>query len=262
MRSVYLFIDGGHLRRYYQQSVNQWFKNEGKISFSRVKDSFGAQKCFYYDCLDDLQRENESNDEFSARVDEQKSFFNSIREISGCHVRFGSLTGNGRKRRQKEVDILLAVDLLNHAVRDNLLRATLLTGDRDFKPVVDSLVEMGVFINVAGDRSHTSKDLAWAADSYQSLTFTDYFNWTTAKIREAHPVHIREINMPPDDIQILQLGIWKGKSVTLGMMRGGHKFYIDVLNYHDDRRLALEGNDPDTLRLYFELQYGSVEWSK
>jgi uncharacterized LabA/DUF88 family protein len=262
MKSVYLFIDGGHLRTNYRQTMSPWFGGDGRIDFNRVKDTFKAEKCFYYDCRDDLKRDGESDDGYAARVAEQDSYFNAIQEIPGCHVRLGNLAGQGKKKRQKEVDILLAVDILNHAVRDNLLRATLLTGDRDFKPVVDSLVQMGVFISVAGDQTHMSKELAWAADSFTPLTFSHYFDWTDRKLQQKYALGVRQINMPPAHVQTTRVGTWRGTPVTLSMAPGGHVFYIDVPKYQDADHLAFEGNDPDRMTLYFELQYGKVEWSQ
>jgi hypothetical protein len=47
------------------------------------------------------------------------------------------MTGEKPKNaRQKQVDVHLAVDMINHAVRQNLKRASLLTGDLDFKPAI------------------------------------------------------------------------------------------------------------------------------
>jgi uncharacterized LabA/DUF88 family protein len=43
----------------------------------------------------------------------------------------------GKKRQQKEVDVLLAVDMLTRSFYKNMTKAVLLAGDRDFKPVVE-----------------------------------------------------------------------------------------------------------------------------
>lgn len=261
MRSIYLFVDGAHLNGNYQRVTSPWFNGEGKLDFTKIKVTFDAQKCFYYDCLDDIKGQEESDSAYAKRVEEQEAFFNSISEIPGWHVRLGSLSGKGKKRRQKEVDILLAVDMLNHAVRDNLLRATLLTGDRDFKPVVDSLVQMGVIIGVAGDESQTSKPLARAADSFTPLTFSLYFDWTDNKVQQKYPVEIQQINMPPSQLPIIRTGTWNGKNIFLTMGQGGYVFYLDVPNYNDTNHLALQGNDSQRMMLYFELLYGKVDWS-
>ena len=78
--------------------------------------------------------------EFEEGKQKQEMELNRIRKVYGTHVRLGSLTGIEKKRRQKEVDILLAVDMMNHAVRQNMTRAVLLSGERDFKPLIESLV--------------------------------------------------------------------------------------------------------------------------
>lgn len=56
---TYLFIDGGHLQRYYAESVREWFGADGEIDFQTVKQNLGAYKCFYYDCLGEIKRPSE-----------------------------------------------------------------------------------------------------------------------------------------------------------------------------------------------------------
>jgi|SRR5262249_8687979 len=133
----YLFVDGRYLRADYSRTIREWFGNDGEIDFVQVKNHFGADKMFYYDCLDDQQHPGESASDFASRVAKQEEEFNKIQRISGSHIRLGSITGTKRNKRQKKVDILLAVDMMKHAVRQNMSTAILLAGDRDFQPVVD-----------------------------------------------------------------------------------------------------------------------------
>lgn len=62
----YLFIDGGHLRQYYSESVRKWFGEDGEIDFWALKTKYEAFKVFYYDCLDDLTRGGESDDDYTS----------------------------------------------------------------------------------------------------------------------------------------------------------------------------------------------------
>lgn len=259
--TTYLFIAGGHLRKYYSESVRRWFGEEGSLIFDQVKQTYGAQKSFYYDCLDDIRRAGESDADFSERVERQEAFFNEIREMVGSHVRLGSLTGTAKNKRQKEVDILLAVDMLNHAVRQNMSRAILLSGDRDFKPVVESLVQMGVFIEVAGDKNHTSKDLAWAADNYREISFAQYHAWSAEPLRNKYPIGITHINRPPQGDNIIQKGTLNGKAVTLSKWPGNNNYYMYVRQYRKSGGdLVLHYHELEKRKLYFELQYGIVKW--
>ena len=139
--TTYLFIDGGHLRRNYADAVRPWFGSDGEIDFNELKKSLQGpviERCFYYDALEDEQRDGETKNEFDQRIDQDDVFFHKIDDLDGFFVRLGSLTGR-KPRRQKKVDILLAVETLDHAVRRNMDRAILLTGDRDFEPLVNSL---------------------------------------------------------------------------------------------------------------------------
>ena len=137
---TYLFIDGAYLREVYDGMMKDFFGEPGELNFDYIKSNTGARKVFYYDCLDDIPRKTESPEDFAARKEAQESFFDEMRSREGYHVRLGTLSGRENRRRQKQVDVLLAVDMLNHAVLKNMSQAFLIAGDLDFKPVVDSLV--------------------------------------------------------------------------------------------------------------------------
>jgi uncharacterized LabA/DUF88 family protein len=38
--------------------------------------------------------------------------------------------------------------MMNHAIRQNMRRAVLVTGDADFKPLVESMVQIGMFVEI------------------------------------------------------------------------------------------------------------------
>ncbi|HEX8176519.1 MAG TPA: NYN domain-containing protein [Pyrinomonadaceae bacterium] len=247
MANSYLFIDGGHLRRYYAESVRKWFEGEGTIDFARLKQTLGAGKSFYYDCLDDIRRAGETQAAFDSRIEQQEAYFNKIREVVGSHVRLGSLTGTAKNKRQKEVDILLTVDMMNHAVRGNMSTAYLLSGDRDFKPVVESLVQMGLFVEVIGDRKHTSKDLAWAADNYTGISFDRYHEWSVESLKKKYPINIPSLDAPPSGANIVEIeeGVYNGAPVTLYKWQGNTEFYLHVPQFYHSNGLTLQFHDPD-----------------
>jgi hypothetical protein len=65
-----------------------------------------------------------------------QNFFARTGALSGVHVRLGTVTG--KRRRQKEVDILLATDMLTHGFNGNMKTAVLLSGDLDFRPIIEA----------------------------------------------------------------------------------------------------------------------------
>jgi uncharacterized LabA/DUF88 family protein len=69
------------------------------------------------------------------RIVAHKESLERVNSAEECHVRLGLVKGV-KPRRQKGVDVLLAVDMLTHAFRNSFERAVLVAGDLDFKPVV------------------------------------------------------------------------------------------------------------------------------
>lgn len=262
--TTYLFIDGRHLRKHYQETVQQWFGSEGEIDFRQIKDGFlggGIARCFYYDALADEQQQGESEQDFDARLEKEEAVFNGIEDLDGYFVRLGSMTGLKRNRRQKKVDILLAVEALDHAVRRNMDRAILLTGDRDFEPLVNSLVQMGIQVHIAGDKKHTSPHLRRAADASTLLTFDDYFEFTTRSLKGRFPISIRRIDKPPDRAREIETGLLRGKQITFRTCDAPAVYYAFAKDFYRERQhLCLEYNDADRLKLYVKLQYGEVDW--
>lgn len=119
---------------------------------------FNTQTFFarnYYDCLDDAQKDGESKSAFDARVESQRTYLSKIGSLPGVHLRTGTVMG--RQRRQKEVDVLLAVDMLTHGSNGSMGQAVLLAGDLDFRPVVDALVRTGVYVVVWYEKTAAPK---------------------------------------------------------------------------------------------------------
>lgn len=259
--TTYLFIDGAYLRRNYSDCVRPWFGSDGEIDFRQVKGVFGAERAFYYDALEDEPRQGESAEDCELRIANDEVFFNKIQELDGYFVRLGSLGGRRRNRQQKKVDILLAVEALDHAFRKNMDRAILLTGDRDFEPLVHSLVQLGVRVEVAGDKKTTSRYLRHAADIYRPLSFDDYHNWTIGSLRGQFPADVGKGTRPPDDANAMGNGVFGDKKVVGLHLRPDH-FYIYIEKFDRDGNDLTVSMDKfwEKLKLYFDLQYGEIVW--
>jgi len=258
----YLFIDGGHLRQHYSKAIREWYGNDGEIDFIRLKLRYEAFKVFYYDCLDDLQREGENPKDYSERVTAQEMRFEAIGSVIGTHVRKGALVGvSKKKRRQTAVDILLAVDMMTHAIRQNMKRAVLLSGDDDFEPLVESMVQMGMYIAVSGDARHTSKDLITAADAFLPLRFLDYVSFSTDKLIAQEP-------QPTQNTIVYQNDFYEGDFYERGELDDGRKVIISLPHLYrayvpaPDSHTAetFDYTNPDRLKLYIKILFGPVKW--
>lgn len=261
LEPAYLFIDGAHLRAHYGRTVREWFNSDGAIDFEKLRRRLEVSKLFYYDCIDDEPRRGEDETTARERIARQRQVLDSIQEMVGAHLREGSVAGQ-KQRRQKEVDILLAVEMINHAVRKNMRRAVLLAGDRDFKPVVEMLVQMGTFVVVAGDKTHMSRELVKVADSSVPLTFEEYFELSATPFQADYPL--------PTNNQIrCSEGFYEGRPVARGNLADGrvviiscpHTYRAYVPTGDSLHAYTFDHRDPNRLKLYVKLRFGEVNWT-
>ncbi len=262
--TTYLFIDGGYLKDKYEKATSKWFNNDIvdviNIDFAAIKWHFKAKKVFYYDCLDEIQNKNEKEEDFKARVSQQKDDFNQIRSLEGYHVKLGSLVGTPNNKRQKEVDVLLTVDMMNHTIRNNMTNAVLIAGDRDFKPVVESLVSMGMYVKIASDPRSTSPELRYAADDYIPLSFHNYYNWSSPELKKKYPKPRmdRRIDIP-NNAHLLKQG--KVNNYKAELFQKDNEFILFFEKREDGYPLTISSDVEERPEIYYSIKYGKkIEW--
>ncbi|MDQ3817615.1 MAG: NYN domain-containing protein [Acidobacteriota bacterium] len=277
--STYTFIDGGYLRRRHSDITKKWFGSEAPIYFPFFIDRLNTlidpyprfvpldrgdliepltPKIFYYDCLDEEQRQDEDKAAFDKRIQEQSDFLKSIRNVFGCHIRLGTLKGSRRIRRQKEVDILLAVDMMVHAAQKNMSRAVLFAGDQDFKPVVESLVQLGIFVQIIGEAKTTSRELTWAASAYNKMGFSDFYACTPVALRPQFPIP-QYSNYARTDLKTsspIKEGTLGERRCALYNTDHGFIAYLTGPNKTE----FYQHSDLERLELYLDLEFGSIIW--
>jgi NYN domain len=184
-KTTYVFIDGGYVREAQNKAMLAVFGVPGESAPEEIGPS-NAFRFYFYDCLDDLKREDETEEERDARVSLQRESLLSRRHRRpGLHVQLGVIKG-GKRRSQKEVDVLLAVDMMTHAFNKNMTHAVLISGDLDFRPVVEALVRSGVFVDVWYEKSTAAKDLPGAADFGSEVNWHMLYGWNTQSFREKY----------------------------------------------------------------------------
>lgn len=181
----YLFIDGAYLREVLRQISQTYF---GGDTITLDFDTFtnGFQKKFYYDCLPP-KKYSENREDYEIRIKPQIEFYNKLRSLNGFHVFLGTTSSEGGRARQKGVDIMIAVHMLTHCFRRNMEKATLLTGDLDFKPLIESLVQDGMDVTLWFNDASTSKELVYAADSQRDLSVLTLHNYATKDFLQKNP---------------------------------------------------------------------------
>jgi len=86
-------------------------------------------------------------------------------------VRYGSKSRRekGDPLEQKEVDVLLTCEALYQGFQRNMETAIIVTQDRDFRPLCETLTRIGIRTVVIGG-SKTSEELRTCCDMYRQLT--------------------------------------------------------------------------------------------
>jgi uncharacterized LabA/DUF88 family protein len=165
----YLFIDGGCLRSTLTE-IERDFASSQKLDLDFALLTQRYSKVFYYDALPSKHNE-ESDSEFQERFDKVDLLHKRLGALDRFHVCEGDTRRSPSRRRQtqKKVDIMIAVDMLTHAFRRNMERATLLAGDLDFKPLLDALVNNGMFVTLWFPPNKTNSELISAADQREQL---------------------------------------------------------------------------------------------
>jgi uncharacterized LabA/DUF88 family protein len=262
----YLFIDGANAQNIYSTAMNAVFGVVGELSIPKIVEHANPFRTYYYDCLDDSRKDRESGLEFDRRLQSQETYYEKIRSLRGVHLQLGTLTGSRRgrqkeARRQKEVDVLLSVDMLTHGFNRNMSRAILLSGDLDFRPVVEALVRGGVFVEVWYEKTTGSKELYWAADLGRPLDWNTLYVWSTDAFLAEHRLPEGISTSSGDYLMVPQIGS--------GTFQGGN---VDLLSSSDRGPFILHATRPNgnngcwkhtdrnVLLAYFSAMHGPVVW--
>src|SRR5271166_2542245 len=200
----YLFIDGGCLRASVQKICQDLFGHPSEYLPYIPSIASGFDKIFYYDAVPGKEHE-ENQAAYEARVQPDYDRFAEIQALDRVHVALGKTVGPGR--RQKGVDVHLAVDMMTHAFRGNITKATLFAGDADFVPLIKALVSEGLHVTL-WHPPQANAELKGAADSTRLFDFKTNYNCLTADgQRPAFSINARGSGGPPDGLKnIVTLG--------------------------------------------------------
>ena len=181
----YLYINGAYFDGIVAKCASDYFGGETlAIDFAKLGKNF--TRVFYYHALPSKQA-TESQEQYEGRKQAKSSEFHAIARIRGFHVREGVVRRGNNRNEQKKVDILIAVDMLAHTMRNNMDSAVLITGDLDFQPLLAALVDAGMYTILRSDPRTAAEDLMAAADESHPITIDNIYAWATDSFRAAYP---------------------------------------------------------------------------
>jgi uncharacterized LabA/DUF88 family protein len=232
MAISYLFIDGGCLRSTIAEIGQRYAGKALELDYEKLARHFS--KVFYYDALPS-KHASESDQAFQDRLTAAISFHDKLGALDRFHVYEGDTRRSPslRKQEQKKIDVMIAVDMLMRSFRGNMDQATLLTGDLDFKPLIDALVANGTIVSLWYPPKNTSKELIASADSRRQLDVQSIYGSIKLGSRSFSIPHASN---EPDRGEI-------GKSLAK-LTLDGEQFTL----WQTDRHFILDGPDPNVGR--------------
>ena len=178
-----LLIDGGYLD-YLQRSFGSPRIDYGKMALA-ICERFGYAmlRCVYVNCLPYLSQ-NPAPEEQEA-YNRKQAFFDRLSKLDRFQVKLGRLAFRGVDEKtgkpvleQKQVDVLLASEMVYNAARRSVDAIVLLSGDGDFVPAVDLVKREGLTLALAhGSRSgvDTVHDSLWNAADTRMVVDMEFF---------------------------------------------------------------------------------------
>jgi uncharacterized LabA/DUF88 family protein len=269
--SIYKFIDGAYFERCLADYGRDWLGGKPVFDPSKVKSD--AQKVFYYDALP-IPRKGEPDADFEVRRKARMDFFAELKTSRGWHVIHGIAKRNrGAEAQQKEVDVLLTVDMLTHAHRRNMTEVRFIAGDLDFRPLTDAVVREGVFVTLEYDPEHAASDLIDTCDARIPWDYWSIVQLLKASFIEENPVadrHTSDANLIRQHCNILERGTRDGQVVAeLAWSLQNRRLYIISTEHSEAAKFAGayrhhmgHVSDKDLLkRLWAKHVEQNVEWT-
>ena len=107
---------------------------------------------------------------YDVSLESNRNFLTSLNLLDRFEIRSGKLQGNDRGFQQKQVDILLAIDMIKLALKNKIQHIVLVTGDSDFVPAVQYVKEEGVMVHLRHAESSYSKELSQICDTSKQIS--------------------------------------------------------------------------------------------
>lgn len=222
MTTTYAFIDGGFLRGFideqkplFQNDIGPFYLDLSRLSFDRA---------YFYDALP-VKKTSQLEEDFSSELSMMQYVFDSIAEIDNMNMR-PALT-RGDKRRQKGVDIMLAIECLQHAERNNMDVAEIYTCDLDFWPLFEALSKTRVRSVLRYRPGKTADELIQMADIAKPLTVKHFASWIVDGDKILGPINHRQYETSDFVANENQFG-YDERGVTICRHKSDRAYYAAI----------------------------------
>lgn len=168
MDKAAIFIDGGYLGK-----VLKKYFAEPRIDFLTLSSEICAEiqvsrlRTYFYDCMP-LKREGNQHD--TIMYAEKQRFIANIERLPRFEVKKGRLQLIGTQFKQKMVDVLMSIDIVEKCCEKQIQHAILVAGDSDFVPAVKKAKDYGAIVHLYYHPAAVRDDLVNEIDELHLIT--------------------------------------------------------------------------------------------
>lgn len=141
-----VFIDGGYLRDILRNNFNHSFIDYLKFCQIICQDlGLDRLRTYYYTCLP-FVRKNNSNDMW--KLSKSDKFISKLKRLPRFEVKLGKLQLIGGGFKQKMVDVLMSLDIVEMCFDKKINEVIIVAGDADFVPAIKKAKNCGAIVHL------------------------------------------------------------------------------------------------------------------
>lgn len=163
-----IFIDGG----YFVKILKKEFNNP-KTDYCKFSDNLSSKICskrlrtYFYHSLP-FMRKNNVNDE-NKKADMQK-FLSKLKRLPRFEIKLGKLQLIGGVFKQKMVDVLMSLDIVDMCFDKKVQNIVLVAGDADFVPAIKKAKDYGAIVHLFYSSKSVHNELLDQVDEIHEIT--------------------------------------------------------------------------------------------
>ncbi len=163
-----IFIDGGYLNRVLKKHFR-----EARIDMLRFCEKICAEvdaerlRTYYYNCLPYVRK---GNKEDMKRREKMQKYLTRLKRLPRFQVRLGRLQMIGNEFKQKMVDVLMSLDIVNLCFSKQIHHAVIVAGDSDFVPAIKQAKDSGAIIHLFYHPETVHNEILDNADELHEIT--------------------------------------------------------------------------------------------
>jgi len=166
MEKAGLFIDGG----YFNKIKNNLGTRD--IDFLKLSDSIcniinvKRLRTYYYHCMP-IKTKNDKEDD--RRISRMESFLTKLKRLPRFEIKLGKLQMIGGKFRQKMVDVLMSIDIMDMCFDKQISNVIIVAGDADFVPAIKKAKSYGAIVHLFYHPSSVHNELLDNVDELHEI---------------------------------------------------------------------------------------------